>query len=96
MPKGYWITWYHSEVDPAVHPKYAELAGKAIAGFGGTFLARGTPVATYEGGLGHRCVVVEFKSIADAIAAYESAGYRAALDTLGDTVKREVRILEGQ
>lgn len=96
MPKGYWVTWYHSDVDPTVHPKYAELAGKAIASFGGRFLARGMPMATYEGGIGHRCVVIEFNSIADATAAYESAAYREALDVLGDTVRREIRIVEGQ
>lgn len=96
MPKGYWITWYHSDVDPTVHPRYAALAEEAIASFGGRFLARGLPVATYEGGFGHRCVVVEFDSTADATAAYESAAYRAALDVLGNTVKREIRIVEGQ
>jgi uncharacterized protein (DUF1330 family) len=96
VPKGYWITWYHSDVDASVHPKYAELAGKAIESFGGRFLARGVPVATYEGGFGHRCVVVEFNSAADATAAYESASYRAALDVLGKSAKREVRIVEGQ
>lgn len=96
MPKGYWITWYHSDVDPAVHPKYAELAGEAIARFGGRFLARGVPVATFEGGAGYRCVVIEFSSAAEATAAYESAAYRAALDVLGKSARREVRIVEGQ
>ncbi len=96
MAKGYWITWYHSDVDPSVHPKYAELAGNAIASFGGRFLARGVPAATYEGGFGHRCVVVEFNSTADAIAAYESAAYRSALEVLGNSARREIRIVEGQ
>lgn len=96
MAKGYWITWYHTEVDPAAHARYAALAASAIAAFGGCFLARGIPVAAYEGSPRHRCVVVEFKSVADAMAAYESPAYRDALSTLDSSTVREVRILEGQ
>jgi uncharacterized protein (DUF1330 family) len=95
MPKGYWITWYSSTVDPAVHAKYADLAGKAITSQGGRFLARGNPAATYESGPGHRSVVIEFDSVAEAIAAYESPSYQAAVAALDGSVKREVRILEG-
>ena len=96
MPRGYWITWYHSAVEPAAHARYADLAGKAITALGGRVLARGAPSATYEGGPGHRCVVIEFNSVADAIAAYESSAYRTALAALDSSVKREVRILEAQ
>lgn len=96
MPKGYWITWYHSNVDPATHARYAALAGEAIASFGGRFLTRGLPVAAYEGGAGSRCVVVEFSSAAEAIAAYESQAYRAASAALDPATRREIRILEGQ
>ena len=96
MAKGYWITWYHSIVDPAAHAKYAQLSGSAIAAAGGRFLARGIPAATYEGGTNRRCVIVEFDSVAKAIAAYESAAYREALAALDGSTKREVRIVEGQ
>jgi uncharacterized protein (DUF1330 family) len=95
VAKGYWITWYHSAVDDALHKAYAELAGKAITAFGGRFLARGLPSASYEGGPGHRCVLVEFDSVADAIAAYESPAYQAAITALDASVRREVRIVEG-
>lgn len=95
MPKGIWITSYQSVSDPGAHAHYAELAGPAIAAFGGRFLARGMPCRTYEGGLDQRCVVIEFDSVADAVAAYESASYQAALALLEGSAEREVRILEG-
>ena len=96
MAKGYWITWYQSSVDIAAHAEYAQLAGNAIEGAGGRFLARGVSAAAYEGGTNHRCVLVEFDSVAQAIAAYESSAYREALAALDGFAKREVRIVEGQ
>ena len=41
-----------------------------------------------------RTVVIEFDSVASAIAAYESPGYQAARQLLGDTVVRDIRIVE--
>jgi uncharacterized protein (DUF1330 family) len=41
-----------------------------------------------------RTVVVEFNSPAQAIAAYESQGYQAALAVLGNAAQRDVRIVE--
>ena len=95
MEKGYWITWYHSAVDPGAHAKYTRLAGRAIESAGGRFLARGVSAAAYEGGTNQRCVVVEFDSVGDAIAAYESSAYQEALAALEGSAKREVRIVEG-
>lgn len=93
--KGYWITWYHSPVDPEQHARYAALATKAIAAFGGRFLARGVASAAYEGEPGHRCVIIEFDSVSDAVAAYESVAYQKALAALDGSAKRGVRIVEG-
>jgi len=42
-----------------------------------------------------RTVVIEFDSVASAIAAYDSPAYRAARKLLGDTVVRDIRIVEG-
>ena len=97
MPKGYWVTWYHSIGEPSSHERYAEAATAAIGVFGGRFLTRGLPVASFEGQQlqGQRCVVVEFESVAAAIAAYDSPAYQAALCLLGSAAVREVRILEG-
>jgi len=38
---------------------------------------------------------VEFDSVAAATAAYESPGYKAALDALGNGTDRDIRIMEG-
>jgi len=52
-------------------------------------------VKTFENGLSQRCVVIEFDSVAAATAAYESPGYKAALDALGNGTDRDIRIMEG-
>jgi uncharacterized protein (DUF1330 family) len=59
------------------------------------FLARGVPAKTYEAGEAQRVVIIEFDSVEKAIAAYESAAYRAAFRLLGNGAKREIRIVEG-
>jgi uncharacterized protein (DUF1330 family) len=40
-------------------------------------------------------VLIEFDSVAQAVATYESAAYQAALKLLEGAVERDVRILEG-
>ena len=95
MAKAYWVSIYRSVSNPDALAAYAKLAGPAIQAAGGKFLARGNPAKTYEGGLNQRCVVIEFDSIAAAIAAHDSPGYKAALDALGNGVEREIRIMEG-
>jgi uncharacterized protein (DUF1330 family) len=49
----------------------------------------------YENGLSQRTVLVEFESVAQAIAAHDSPGYQEALRVLGDAVDRDLRIIEG-
>jgi uncharacterized protein (DUF1330 family) len=53
------------------------------------------PAKTYEAGLEQRTVVIEFESVAAAVAAHDSAGYQAALAALGNGAERDIRILEG-
>jgi uncharacterized protein (DUF1330 family) len=49
---------------------------------------------TYEGGIDQRTVLVEFESLAQAISAYDSPGYQAALAILGNAAERDLRIVE--
>jgi uncharacterized protein (DUF1330 family) len=94
MAKAYWVTSYRSISDPEKLAAYARLAGPAIAPFGGRYLARGNAVAAYEAGLKERIVISEFPSVAQAIAAHESAAYQEALQALGNAAVRDLRIVE--
>jgi uncharacterized protein (DUF1330 family) len=95
MPKAYWISAYRSIHDPDALAAYAKLAGPALQNAGGRFLARGMPAKVYEGGVSQRTVLVEFDSVAQAIAAHDSAAYQEALRVLGNAVDRDLRIIEG-
>jgi uncharacterized protein (DUF1330 family) len=95
MAKAYWITTYRSISNPDALAEYAKLAGPAMAASGGRFLARGMPAKSYEGGLNQRTVLLEFDSLAQAIAAHDSDGYKAALKALGNACERDIRIIEG-
>jgi uncharacterized protein (DUF1330 family) len=95
MPKAYWVSAYRAVNDPDKLAAYAKLAGPAIEAGGGRFLARGVPAKVYEHGINQRTVLIEFDSVAAAMATHDSPAYKAALDALGDGVVREIRIIEG-
>ena len=95
MAKAYLILCYHSVSNEAALQEYARKALPAIQAAGGRYLARGKPAKTYEAGLDQRTVIIEFDSVAQAIAAHESPGYHAALEALGNSAVRDVRIVEG-
>jgi uncharacterized protein (DUF1330 family) len=95
MPKAYWISCYRSIRNPAAVEAYSKIAGPALRAAGGRPLVRGAPAQTYEAGLPLRTVVIEFDSVAQAIAARESPGYQEALRVLGDAADRDMRIVEG-
>ena len=95
MAKAYWITAYRSVRDPQALAAYAKLALPALESAGGRFLVRGMPARVYEGGLEERTVLIEFASVAQAIAAHDSPAYREALRALGNGADRDMRIVEG-
>jgi uncharacterized protein (DUF1330 family) len=95
MPKGIWVSVYSKINDEAKLAAYAKLAGPSLTAAGGKFLARGVPVQVYEKGIKQRTVILEFESVAAAIAAHDSPAYQEALRALGDGADREIRILEG-
>lgn len=94
MAKAYWIATYQSVSDPAALAECAKLALPAIKAAGGRVLARGMPSATFDQGLNQRTVLIEFDSVADAVAAYDSPAYKIALKTLEGAVVRDIRIVE--
>jgi uncharacterized protein (DUF1330 family) len=95
MAKAYWISVYRAINDPDKLAAYAKLAGPALTAAGGRFLARGEPAQVYERGIKQRTVLLEFDSVAAAIAAHDSPAYGEALRALGDGADREIRIMEG-
>lgn len=95
MAKAYWITAYRSVRDPQALAAYARLALPALEAAGGRFLVRGMPARVYEGGLEQRTVLIEFDSVAQAIAAHDTPAYREALRVLGNAADRDLRIVEG-
>lgn len=95
MAKAYWIALYRSIRDEEALAGYAKLAGPALQSAGGRFLARGLPTQVYEGGLDQRTVLIEFDSVAQAIAAHDSPAYQQALRALGNGADRDLRIIAG-
>jgi uncharacterized protein (DUF1330 family) len=95
MAKAYWIAAYRSIRDQQALAAYAKLAVPAIQAAGGRLIAAGMPARVYESGVDQRTVLVEFDSLAQAIAAHDTPGYREALRALGNGVDRDLRIVEG-
>ena len=95
MAKAYWISTYRSISNPDALAAYAKLAGPALTGAGGRFLARGMPAQVYEAGMQQRTVLLEFDSVEAARAAHDSPAYKEALDALAGGAEREIRIIEG-
>ena len=95
MAKGYWVSVYRKVFKPEQLAEYSKLATAAIRAGGGRVLARGVAAFAHGAGIAERTVLVEFDSLAQAIAALDSAEYQAALNVLGDAVERDFRIVEG-
>jgi len=60
------------------------------------YIARGTANEAFEAGQKERIVISEFPSVENAIDAYKSPDYQAALKVLGDGAVRDIRIIEAQ
>ena len=63
--------------DPAGYEEYRRRVQATVAQYGGRYLVRGGPAETLEGGWRpRRLVVIEFPSLAQARAWYDSDEYR--------------------
>ena len=94
MPKAYIVACYREVNDTEALAKYAALAGEAVKANGGRFLARGGRVHALEGGIAERTALIEFDSFAAALAHYNSDTYRDALEALGGSAVRDMRVVE--
>lgn len=96
MTKAYWVVSYRSIHKPEAFARYAAVAPAAVQASGGRFLVRGMAAKVYEAGIQQRVVVIEFDTLAQALAAHDTAAYQAALKELdGGAVERDLRIVEG-
>jgi|SRR5271168_2345667 uncharacterized protein (DUF1330 family) len=94
--KGYWVVCYKSIDNPAVFSEYQRLARIALDASGGHVIVGGLPAKVHEAGINQTVVIAEFETLEKALMAYETDLYKEALRTLGTTVQRDFRILEGR
>ncbi len=96
MAKGYWVSAHKKLPDPEKYAAYRPLAAAAVEKAGGRFIVRGITKTAVENGLtGVNTVVIEFDSYEQAVAAYHSDAYQAAVRELDGTQDRDFRIMEG-
>ena len=94
MPKGYWIA--HMDVtDPQGYEAYKAANAAPFARFGARFLVRGGAQDTREGAARARTVVIEFPSLSDAVACYESDAYQQAKALRDPISTGDLMIVEG-
>ncbi|SMG11284.1 DUF1330 domain-containing protein [Paracoccus sp. J56] len=88
-----WIA-HVNVTDAEAYGRYAQLAGPAIAAYGGAFLARGSRYMQLEGKERARNVVARFPSLEAAVACYNSPEYQAALEHAKGAAERDLVIVE--
>jgi uncharacterized protein (DUF1330 family) len=94
MPKGYWIASIAVK-DPERYKDYVATAVPAYQRHGAKFLVRGGAVHMEEGAPRKRNVVIEFPSIEEAIACYNSPEYTAAKAIRQSVSEGDIVIVEG-
>ncbi|MFD2238864.1 DUF1330 domain-containing protein [Aureimonas populi] len=94
MPKAYWIARIDVR-EPERYPDYIAAAKPAMERYGAKFLARGGPFVECEGTARKRNVVIEFASMEDAQACYESPEYQAARAIREEIADGELVLVEG-
>ena len=91
---AYWIVRCHVKGAEA-YGQYIQLAGPAIEIHGGWFLVRGGEQVEVEGEGYERTVLVEFDTLEQAKACYQSEDYQTAYRVQKDAADRLVVFVEG-
>ena len=94
MPKTYWIARVDVS-DPETYKTYVETGRPAFARYNAKFLARGGKTEVLEGNARARNVVIEFASMEDALACYNSPEYTAARKIRHSISEGEFILVEG-
>jgi len=83
-------------LDSAGYEAYRQQVPATIASFGGRYLARGGALTVLEGDWApKRCVILEFPSIAQAKAWYDSPAYVPLRAIRERTTKSRLVMVEG-
>jgi uncharacterized protein (DUF1330 family) len=94
MPKAYWIARVDVR-DPETYKTYVETGRPAYQRYGAKFLARGGRTEVLEGEARARNVVIEFASMEDALACYNSPEYTEARKIRQSVSDGEFILVEG-
>lgn len=90
---GMWIA--HIDVkDPDAYARYVEGSTKAVAAYGGHFIARGGRYRQVEGNEYSRNVVIRFPTYDQAVACYESEEYQSVVGIAIEASDRSLVIVE--
>lgn len=82
--------------DPAIYPDYMVIAQKAVAQYGGKYLARGGQTDTLEGDwLPKRLVILEFPTIEQAKTWWNSPEYAPAKRLRHAAADSKMIVIEG-
>lgn len=82
--------------DPAGYAEYRQLAPQIVAAYGGKYLVRGGALETLEGDWApQRLVILEFPSVAQAKAWWDSPEYRPAREMRQRTTISRMVVVEG-
>lgn len=82
--------------DPDTYATYRAMVAPSLAVYGGRFLARGGHAETLEGDRPPaRIVIIEFDSVAQARAWWDSPEYRPARDLRHRAAQSRMIVIEG-
>ena len=94
MAKGYWIA-HVNVTEPEKYSDYIATAKPAFEEYGARFVVRGGAHECVEGNTGERHVVIEFDSMADTLACYNSEQYQKAAKIRAGVSTATITIVEG-
>src|SRR5690348_18286847 len=95
MAKTYWIARVDLHGDPETYKKYVETAKPAFERHQAKFLARGGRTEVLEGKARARNVIIEFPSMEEALACYNSPEYTEARKIRQAVSDGEFLLVEG-
>ena len=91
---AYWIA-HVIVTEPDAYKNYAEAAPEAFKKYNARILARGGHCEQLEGNGRPRNVVIEFESVEDAVACYNSPEYQSARKHRENAGIADLVIVEG-